>query len=252
MARYSFILTVENRDKLLKEGLNIEQRLVNKSVSFDDNSSFYNSSTNCGFIYPIGAFSSSRSGDNLFKVGNYCTIDGDIRIMQENHPFERFTVSPLTYQPNGGERAAVVHSNKIGLVPNPPKHAFGERIKHFRINSEVRIRTNCLLANNIKIGKGAVIEANSLVVKDVPPYAIVAGNPAKIVAYRFNEKIIDKLLETSWSEYDITAMDIKGDIPVEQFIDLFYEYKDKGKIKPIILKNLKEVLDKLKIAYASV
>ena len=53
------------------------------------------------------------------------------------------------------------------------------------------------------IGDGAVVAANSLVVKNVPPYAIVGGNPAQIIKYRFNEKIIDALLKIQWWNWDI-------------------------------------------------
>ena len=66
------------------------------------------------------------------------------------------------------------------------------------------------------------------------------------------KKIIEKLLATGWTEYDIAPMEIRGDIPVENFIEEFYNYRDKGLIKPIVLKNLKEVLDKHGIVYERV
>jgi acetyltransferase-like isoleucine patch superfamily enzyme len=54
--------------------------------------------------------------------------------------------------------------------------------------------------SGIKIGNGAIVAAGSTVTKDVPPYAIVAGNPAKVVKYRFTEEQIEKLLSIAWWE----------------------------------------------------
>lgn len=71
----------------------------------------------------------------------------------------------------------------------------------------------------MKIGDGAVVGARSVVTKDVPPYAIVVGSPARIIKYRFPEKIIEELLELKWWDYSfIDFKDIDGDIPVEEFI----------------------------------
>lgn len=60
-------------------------------------------------------------------------------------------------------------------------------------------------------GNGAIIGAKSVVTKDVPPYAIVAGNPAKLVRYRFPQEIIEKLENLAWWDWDISV--IKGAIP---------------------------------------
>lgn len=112
------------------------------------------------------------------------------------------------------------------------------------------VRGGVTLSPKVTISTGAVLAANAVVTKDVPPYAIVGGNPAKIIKYRFEDKIIEKLLETGWTNYDIAPMEIRGDIPIENFIEEFYNYRDKGLIKPIVLKNLKEVLDKNGIEYS--
>ena len=124
--------------------------------------------------------------------------------------------------------------------------------RNLRIGADVWIGDDVMLSQKVSIGTGAVLGARANVTKDVPPYAIVGGNPARILKYRFEEKIIEKLLETRWTEYDIAPMKIRGDIPVENFIEEFYNYRDKGLIKPIVLKNLKEVLDKNGIEYSQV
>ena len=60
-----------------------------------------------------------------------------------------------------------------------------------------------LSRGGVKIGNGAIIATRAVVVKDVPPYAIVAGNPAKIVKMRFDDKTIERLLRISWWDWDI-------------------------------------------------
>ncbi|MBO4576984.1 MAG: hypothetical protein J5680_07740, partial [Neisseriaceae bacterium] len=180
MARYSFILTEENREKLIVESLNIEAVRLDKKIIFDDYARFYRSSVNSLVIPDIGAFSYSRTGANLLRIGNYCSIDGGVSIMGENHPYERFTTHTITYQKNGGILSAVVDDRimKVAFVQNPDKHAAKVRLKRFRIGSDVHIRANCVLANNLVLSTGCCVEEASVVVKDVPPYAIVAGNPA--------------------------------------------------------------------------
>lgn len=56
--------------------------------------------------------------------------------------------------------------------------------------------------SGVKIGDGAVVGSCSVVTKDVPPYAIVAGNPAKVVKYRFTEEQIEKLLQIKWWDWE--------------------------------------------------
>ena len=61
---------------------------------------------------------------------------------------------------------------------------------------------NLKIQNGVKIGDGAVIGTSALVTKDIPPYAIAVGIPAKVMRYRFNEEIIQQLLELKWWELD--------------------------------------------------
>jgi serine acetyltransferase len=80
--------------------------------------------------------------------------------------------------------------------------------------------------SGIKIGNGAIVAAGSTVTKDVPSYAIVAGNPAKVVKYRFTEEQIEKLLSIAWWDWDEqkikdNAIDMWSD-NIDGFINKFY------------------------------
>jgi acetyltransferase-like isoleucine patch superfamily enzyme len=70
------------------------------------------------------------------------------------------------------------------------------------IRNDVWIGMQALILSNITIGDGAVISARSVVSKDVPPYAVVAGNPAKVIKYRFKEDVIEKLINIAWWNWD--------------------------------------------------
>ena len=73
--------------------------------------------------------------------------------------------------------------------------------KKVTIGNDVWIGIKATIMPNITIGDGAVIGANAVVTKDVPPYAVVVGVPAKIIKYRFDEEIIKDLLELKWWNY---------------------------------------------------
>jgi acetyltransferase-like isoleucine patch superfamily enzyme len=93
------------------------------------------------------------------------------------------------------------------------------------IGNDVWIGTNAIILSGISIGDGAVIGAGSVVTKDVPPYTIVAGNPAKIIKYRFTDDQIKKLLKISWWNWPlekiIANIDCFYDNP-QIFIERFY------------------------------
>ena len=80
---------------------------------------------------------------------------------------------------------------------------------------------NSCILQGITIGNGAVIGAGSVVTKDVPPYAIVAGNPARIIKYRFDSEMIDKLLSLQWWDLPIEVIQknissFKGDLDAKK------------------------------------
>lgn len=116
------------------------------------------------------------------EFGNYCSIAPNIRIFRANHPSSNFTTHPLLYNPVAG----VV---KRDLLDRP---------KIF-IGHDVWIGEWVILTPSVtKIGNGAIIGAGSVVTKDVLPYSIMAGNPAKLIRMRFSEEVIKRIEETEW------------------------------------------------------
>jgi virginiamycin A acetyltransferase len=91
------------------------------------------------------------------------------------------------------------------------------------IENDVWIGANSTIMSGITIHNGAIIAAGSTVTKDVPPYAIVAGNPGKVVKYRFNRKQIEDLLEISWWDWDENKIKESAMTIWSKDIDFFIE-----------------------------
>ena len=112
------------------------------------------------------------------------------------------------------------------------------------IGNDVWIGNDCTILEGVYVGNGAVIGAHSIVTKDVPPYAIVAGNPARIVKYRFSDDIITKMQKIKWWYW--SKQELESALPYmsnpEVFVEKYYNdsmYPDKFSDIYIALHNLK-------------
>jgi hypothetical protein len=74
------------------------------------------------------------------------------------------------------------------------------------IGNDVWLGASCLVLKGVTIGDGAVVAAGAVVTKDVPPYAIVGGVPARVIRYRFPDAIIDRLRKVAWWNYDAASL----------------------------------------------
>ena len=150
------------------------------------------------------------------KVGRYSSIAGALRFFGDQHPYMRFTSSAITYaSENSFLREAI--KEKEGCSFQIKEKPLAARVT---IGNDVWIGSHVALKPGIHIGDGAVIATGAVVTKDVAPYAVVGGVPAKRIKERFSEKIIEELLKLKWWEYNfVDFREIEADIPVELFID---------------------------------
>lgn len=117
-------------------------------------------------------------------IGSYCSISRNVQIFLGGiHRTNWVSSFPFPkYFPEANH-----------LIPD-----FGVTKGDVIIGSDVWLCRNCTIMSGVKIGHGAVVATGSIVTKDVPPYAVVAGNPAKIIKWRFDENTINALLATEW------------------------------------------------------
>lgn len=123
-------------------------------------------------------------------IGKFCALAAEVRfIMTGDHKLDGISTYPFPIFGHGWENAYNVHELPVK----------GDII----VGNDVWFGYDSLVKNGVTIGNGAIIAARAVVVKDVPAYSIVAGNPAKVVKMRFDPKTIDRLEKIAWWDWPI-------------------------------------------------
>lgn len=170
--------------------------LVSKQSSFDRYTKFseYNalhqnaivSRTTLGrFTYITGASVSNAI------IGQFCSIGPGTKIGGlGTHPVKWATTHPAFYSTRKQAGVSFVKTDQ-----------FQENVGPVKIGNDVWIGANVLIIDGIKVGDGAIIAAGAVVNRDVDPYAIVGGVPARIIRYRFSPAVIKRFLELKWWDW---------------------------------------------------
>ncbi len=124
-------------------------------------------------------------------IGKFCAIAAEVRIGAPNHPMDRPSMHRFTYCPEYYSADAV------------RDHAFFDRRKQDRavIGNDVWIGHGVIVLPGVKVGDGAVLAAGAVVTKDVEPYTIVGGIPAKFIRERFTRTIAERLASIAWWDW---------------------------------------------------
>lgn len=176
--------------------------IVENNASFNENSILGKNSK----IYSTGGLDSSIIGSYSYTrshlvgliLGNYCSIAANVDVRLLPHPLNRITTSPCTMTVSDEDQLFDKFLNKKNFI-------IEEKI---RIEHDVWIGAHAKIMPGITIGTGAVVGAGAIVTHNVPPYAIVAGIPARIIRYRFDEKTRNRLLKSKWFLYDWAGVDV--------------------------------------------
>lgn len=152
----------------------------------------------------IGRYSYMRSGtvNCASSIGRFCSLGPDIRIGDGNHPTTFLSTHPFQYGAAGGFSGWKEFDQFKAAIKLPPEIRRSAPV----IGHDVWIGAGAMIQMGVRIGSGAVIAGGSIVTKDVPPYAIVAGVPAKLLRMRFNDDTVQELLRLQWWNYTLPSL----------------------------------------------
>lgn len=148
---------------------------------------------------------SSAHGNRLI-VGNYCSIGPDVVfILNSEHSMNYVSTYPF----------------KVRALKTKQTEAFSKG--DIIVDDDVWIGFRSIIMSGVHIGRGAVIAAGSVVTKDVKPYAVVGGVPAKLIKYRFKDEIIEKLMKIDYSNFDYRFIKRNEDLLYTEINENNYE-----------------------------
>ncbi|QOW54221.1 MULTISPECIES: CatB-related O-acetyltransferase [Acinetobacter] len=196
--KFIFLLFLNKFFKKLRF-YSIRNCTVGDYVKINSGSQFFNSK--------ISDYSYCGYDCNIINtnIGKFCCISDNVIIGGIDHPMHFVSTSSVFLSHKDSSKI------KFGNLNYLPKI-------YTYIGHDVWIGNRVTVKSGVNIGVGAVVGAGSVVTKDIPPYAIVVGNPAKIIKYRFDEETRNKLLGTEWwnfSEEKLKKLSVFFDDPVK-------------------------------------
>ncbi len=167
----------------------------------------------------VGDFSYfERHAEGIYAtIGKFCSIAANTRINALEHPLERATTHKISYRPNE-------YFRYLGV-----DQAFRERrrARKVSIGNDVWIGHGAVILPGVTVGDGAVIGANAVVSRDVSPYSIVGGAPARVIRMRFADDVVERLERLAWWDWPLERLfeavpDMQA-LPIEEFLDRWEE-----------------------------
>ena len=160
----------------------------------------------------LGDYSYIGDGTRVINtgIGRFTSVSGSVQVGLGGHPSGMVSTSPAFYS----NRNAL----KTRWVAQEPDF---EEYKRVTIGNDVWIGTQALIRDGVSIGDGAIIGAGAVVTKDVEPYAVMAGVPARCIRKRFDDETIQKLLAMRW--WDWPAEEIRNNSSLFQNIGAFLQ-----------------------------
>lgn len=155
--------------------------------------------------------------DAGMRIGRYASIAEGVNVMGPPHPTDWVSTSPFSYFSNP-RRPFVEFFEDRGLM-EPKLLDFDHGQRRVIVGHDAWIGNDAMLKRGVEIGQGAIVGARSVVTRDVPPYAVVAGVPARILRYRFEEPLVKRLIDSKWWRFtpdQLRPLDIQNP---EKFLD---------------------------------
>lgn len=163
----------------------------------------------------LGAFTflggRSTAMHHISMIGRFCSIASNVVAGDAEHSVG-FLSAHILFEgryTHSAQVRAFHANNKAMVLERAMAHGrdVGPRFGKIKIGNDVWIGEGAFIRRGVTIGDGAVVGARSVVTRDVPPYAIVAGSPAQIIRFRFEPEIVEALLDLAWWKYGLSAVD---------------------------------------------
>jgi acetyltransferase-like isoleucine patch superfamily enzyme len=189
----------------------------------------------------LGAFSYQVSGYCFAaRIGRYCSFGEEVQIGRQNHPLTWASTSPAFYL---GDR---LFSLKDGFEGAERYHDYAfsyegpaTKAQVTRIGNDVWIGHGAYIAAGVTIGDGAIVAAHAVVSRDVPPYAVVAGNPAVIKRMRLPPELLTPMLRCKWWRFAPWQLDHLDPSNPTAFVSGVFKMSDVPVFEPSVF-DLKE------------
>ncbi|MFT6089789.1 CatB-related O-acetyltransferase [Sulfitobacter sp.] len=189
-------------------------------------------------VMPLGAYSYAHSfARHVEYVGRYCSIGAGLQTFTNTHPVDRSSTSPAFYQRRKFREWGGDLDQGDLLVP------FELESAKVRIGHDVWIGDTVRIREGVSIGDGAIIAAYALVTKDVAPFTVVGGVPARVIRQRFDPHVSTAFARLQWWQYSVSNLiSLQPDKPA-RFAIALEKAEAQGKIQPmptdrILLRDL--------------
>lgn len=171
---------------------------ANNNIQESTIDSYSYTSENCQIIYS--------------NIGKFVNIASYVRLNPGQHPSSRATQHHMLYR-----------REMFGFGENDLSFFDWRRETKVEIGHDVWIGHNVTIMGGVTVHDGAVLGSGSIVTKDIPPYAIAVGNPARVIKYRFEQRVIEKLQKISWWNWNHETLNDRIDDfnDIEQFIEKY-------------------------------
>lgn len=191
---FSQIVKMKNKNKITYEEFVVFDRFCN----FEGENFFARKSNINSSYFGFASYTGVNARISNTYVGRYTCIAPDVQIVTGTHPIGNFvSVHPCFYSERGAG-FTYIKEQKFQEY----KYADAGNKFSVIIGNDVWLGTAAKIMEGVTVGDGAVVAAGAVVTKDVPPYAIVGGIPAKVIKYRFPEDEIEYLLKLRWWDKD--------------------------------------------------
>ena len=211
---------LEFQDKSLTQNLSIEKPLIHQECSIKN--------SNFGRFVEIGMGThllNAFVGDYSYcarycdfanvEIGKFSNIASFVRIGPTDHPMDKASLHHFLYR-----------SNDYWKDQKEDHEFFAAReARMANVGHDTWLGHGSIIKPEVIIGHGSIIGAGSVVTKNIKPYSIVAGNPARLIRMRFKDKVVDQLMEMSWWDWDHDTIGQRlkdfRELSVESFIEKF-------------------------------